>query len=92
MAKEHPKVKVGTLSYWYTRKPPQTLKPRPNVQIQLCSIECCMIHPIDDPACPKNVEFCQDMDEWGKICDEHLHLELQHELQQLPVALPEPAA
>ncbi len=67
VAKEHPTVKVGTLSYWYTRKPPKTLKPRPNVQIQLCSIECCMIHPINDPTCEKNVQFCQDMDEWGKL-------------------------
>ena len=67
VAKEHPTVKVGTLSYWYTRKPPKTLKPRPNVQIQLCSIECCMIHPINDPTCEKNVQFCKDMDEWGKL-------------------------
>ena len=27
-----------------------------------------MIHPIDDPNCPRNVEFCRDMHEWGKIC------------------------
>jgi len=67
VAQEYPNVKVGTLSYWYTRKPPKTLKPRPNVQIQLCSIECCMIHPINDPQCPKNVQFCKDMDEWGKL-------------------------
>jgi len=67
VAQEHPSVKVGTLSYWYTRKPPTTLKPRPNVQIQLCSIECCMIHPINDPTCKKNAQFCKDMDEWGKL-------------------------
>ncbi len=73
VAQEHPDVMVGTLSYWYTRRPPKTLKPRPNVQIQLCSIECCLIHPIDDPACPKNVEFCRDMAEWGKICD-HIYI------------------
>jgi hypothetical protein len=70
VAENHPDVKVGTLSYWYTRKPPRTIRPRPNVQIQLCSIECCMIHPINDPNCPRNVEFCRDMNEWGKICDE----------------------
>ncbi|MDD4268046.1 MAG: DUF4838 domain-containing protein [Pirellulales bacterium] len=70
VAAKHPNVKVGTLSYWYTRKPPKTLKPRPNVQIQLCSIECCMLHPINDPGCPKNVAFCQDMADWGKICDQ----------------------
>ena len=69
VAKKHPDVMVGTLSYWYTRKPPKTIKPRPNVQIQLCSIECCMIHPINDPHCPKNVAFCRDMSDWGKICN-----------------------
>lgn len=69
VAKEYPNVKVGTLSYWYTRKPPKTIKPRPNVQIQLCSIECCMLHPINDPNCEKNVQFCRDMDEWGKLTD-----------------------
>lgn len=67
VAQKHPQVKVGTLSYWYSRTPPRTLKPRPNVQIQLCSIECCMLHPINDPACEKNVRFCQDMDAWGKL-------------------------
>ncbi len=70
VGKQYPEVKIGTLSYWYTRKPPKTLKPLPNVQIQLCSIECCMLHPITDPNCPKNAEFCRDMDEWGKICSD----------------------
>ncbi|GMV96722.1 MAG: hypothetical protein AMXMBFR83_10830 [Phycisphaerae bacterium] len=70
VAKEYPHVKVGTLSYWYTRKPPKTLKPRPNVQIQLCSIECCIVHPINDPACEKNTRFCEDMAEWRKLTDQ----------------------
>ncbi len=69
VAKKHPDVMVGTLAYWYTRKPPKTIRPRPNVQIQLCSIESCMIHPINDPDCPKNVAFFRDMSDWGKICD-----------------------
>ncbi len=63
-----PGVMIGTLSYQYTRKPPAHLRPRDNVQIQLCSIECCQYHAIDDPNCPKNVEFCRDMEGWGKIC------------------------
>lgn len=70
VAAKHPDVKVGTLAYWYTRQAPKTLKPKPNVQIQLCSIECCLIHPINDPNCPKNVAFCRDMNEWGKICEQ----------------------
>jgi len=65
---KHPEVKVGTLAYWYTRQTPKTIRPRPNVQIQLCSIECCTLHSIDDSDCPRNQEFCRDMEEWGKVC------------------------
>ena len=68
--KVHPHVKVGTLAYWYTRKPPETVTPRHNVQIQLCSIECCTLHAIDNPDCEQNRAFCQDTNEWGKICDD----------------------
>ena len=58
----HPQVKIGTLAYWYTRQRPKTIRPRRNVQIQLCSIECCTVHPINDPECEKNRAFCSDMD------------------------------
>ena len=68
--KAHPNVKVGTLAYWYTRKPPKNVKPRDNVQIQLCSIECCTLHAIDNPDCEQNQAFCADMNEWGKICND----------------------
>jgi len=68
--KEFPHVKVGTLSYSYSRKPPRTIRPRSNVQIQLCSIECCLIHPIDDPDCPLNTRFCADMKRWNELSDD----------------------
>jgi hypothetical protein len=68
--KKHPDVKIGTLAYWYTRKPPATIKPRHNVQIQLCSIECSTLYPLDDPRCAKNRAFCADMDTWGRLCDD----------------------
>ncbi len=68
--KKHPEVKIGTLAYWYTRKPPKTIVPRKNVQIQLCSIECCTLHAIDDPSCAKNREFCADMQKWKAICND----------------------
>ena len=68
--KVHPQVKVGTLAYWYTRKAPKSIRPRRNIQIQLCSIECCTLHPIDDSGCAKNQEFCRDMEEWSAICDD----------------------
>ncbi|MCP4641004.1 MAG: DUF4838 domain-containing protein [bacterium] len=65
---EFPDALVGTLAYQYSREAPEHLKPHPNVQIQLCSIECCMFHAIDDPDCAQNVEFCRDLAEWGAIC------------------------
>ncbi len=38
--KEFPDVLVETLAYQYTRKPPKHVKPRHNVVVRLCSIEC----------------------------------------------------
>jgi hypothetical protein len=67
--KKHPKVLLSTFAYWYTRKPPKTLRPRHNVMVQLCSIECCDLHAIDDPACALNREFCHDMAVWNTKCD-----------------------
>jgi len=67
VARTRPDVMVGTLSYQYSRKPPRHLKPRPNVQIQLCSIECSVMHPIDDPKVGKNAIFYRDMVEWNRL-------------------------
>jgi len=69
VAAKHPDVQVGTLAYWYSRKPPKTIKPHPNVIIQLANIECCLLHPIEDPNCPRNRSFRQDMDAWGELSD-----------------------
>jgi Domain of unknown function (DUF4838)/Glycosyl hydrolase family 67 N-terminus len=60
----HPDVLIGTYAYQYTRKPPKTIRARDNVLIQLCSIECCNFHAIDDPGCSLNQEFCDDMAGW----------------------------
>ncbi len=67
--KTHPEILLSTYAYQYTRKPPKTIKPRHNVLIQLCSIECCDFHAIDDPACPLNRAFCADMADWQKIAE-----------------------
>ena len=69
VGKSHPKVDVGTLAYLYSRKPPVAMRPRPNVQIMLATIECSVLQPINDPKSKMNREFCQDVVEWGKISD-----------------------
>jgi Domain of unknown function (DUF4838)/Glycosyl hydrolase family 67 N-terminus len=64
--KEFPHVAVDTLAYQYTRKPPLHVRPRPNVIVRLCSIECCFTHPLD--RCPQNRSFVEDIVGWSKLC------------------------
>lgn len=62
---EFPGKFIGTLAYSYTRKPPRTLKPRDNVVVRFCSIECCFAH--DFVSCPENRDFVKDMNGWAAI-------------------------
>lgn len=45
--KDFPQVLLHTFAYQYTRKAPRTIRPRSNVIVRLCSIECCFSHPLD---------------------------------------------
>ena len=62
--KKYPDMLVETLAYQYTRQPPKTVKPRHNVVIRLCSIECDFLRPLTDPA---NAGFQKDIEGWKKI-------------------------
>jgi hypothetical protein len=66
IAKDHPNVAIETLAYQYTRKPPKITRPRPNVIVCLCSIECCFIHPLGSD--PINASFVEDIKGWSRIC------------------------
>jgi len=63
---EFPNVAVSTLAYQYTRKPPKITKPRHNVIVQLCSIECSFSKPLSDE---RNKAFRDDIVGWSNICD-----------------------
>jgi hypothetical protein len=67
--KTHPDVLISCYAYQYTRKPPKTLRARHNVLIQLCSIECCDLHAVNDRSCALNRSFCEDMAGWKKKAD-----------------------
>jgi hypothetical protein len=64
VAKEFPDVLVESLAYQYTRKPPKSVKPRDNVLIRLCTIECSYIQPLDGE---QNRTFAADMEGWSKL-------------------------
>lgn len=65
--KDYPAVRLDTLAYQYTRKPPKTLRPRRNVIIRLCSIECCFAHPLASCASVENQKFRDDILAWQPI-------------------------
>lgn len=63
---EFPNVLVDTLAYQYTRKAPKSLRPRHNVIIRLCSIECNFAKPLEDPT---NDLFARDIRDWRRLTD-----------------------
>ena len=75
---EYPDIIIDTLAYLHTRKPPARMKLEKNVQIRLCSIECCCMHPIgkcdfydaryhDKSYMP--LQYAEDMEGWRKLTD-----------------------
>src|SRR5204862_1361397 len=65
--KDHPNVRIDTLAYQYTRKPPKTIRPRPNVIVRLCSIECCFAHPLESCPSSENHRFRDDIIAWQPV-------------------------
>jgi hypothetical protein len=65
MEHDFPNVAIDTLAYMYTRKPPTITRPRPNVIVRLCSIECSFLQPLDSDV---NASFRDDIVGWSKIC------------------------
>ena len=71
---EYPEAIIDTLAYQYTRACPKITKPRENVAVRLCTIECCFSHPmtkcnktgaLEDYGRKHNI--IDDFDEWAKI-------------------------
>ena len=65
--KEFPGKWVQTPAYTWSRKPPKNLKPRSNVGITLCSIECDFNRPLEEMSTPANKAFAEDIIKWSKI-------------------------
>lgn len=63
---EFPNKYIGTFAYQYTRPAPTGIRPRENVVVRLCDIECCFAHPLN-AGCERNRSFINDMQNWGRI-------------------------
>jgi hypothetical protein len=62
--REFPDVLVETLAYQYTRKAPKVTRPRKNVVVRLCSIECSFVQPLEGK---QNETFCNDIRAWSRV-------------------------
>jgi len=67
MARRFPDKTISTLAYWYTRKPPKTLRPEKNVHIMLCNIEANRGLPIETDE--KSLGTKEELLSWEKICE-----------------------
>lgn len=65
VADEFPDMTISTLAYQYSRSAPKHLKPGPNVNIMLCSIECNRSKPFTED--PSSASFVKDVEDWGKL-------------------------
>jgi len=62
--REFPEVLVETLAYQYTRQPPLGVRPRNNVVVRLCSIECSFVQPLEGT---QNEKFRRDIEGWNRV-------------------------
>jgi len=67
--REFPDKAVETLAYQWTRKAPKQMRPRRNVIVRLCSIECCFSHSLAKCDSDANRKFREDADAWAKVAD-----------------------
>lgn len=58
---------ISTLAYQYTRSAPEHIKPLPNVNIMLCTIECNRSRPIAKDQ--SGASFVKDLNDWTKLTD-----------------------
>ena len=72
--KEFPNVMIDTFAYRYTRKAPKTVRPRHNVLVRLCDIECAFNRPLDGSSYAVNRAFMEDLRDWGGIASGNLYV------------------
>lgn len=69
VAKEFPDKIIETLAYQYSRKPPLKTRPRKNVMVCLCTIECDFSTPLSAGRTKANAQFADDIRGWAKLTD-----------------------
>jgi len=68
VGKEFPNVSVQTNAYTYSRKPPKTIRGRPNVSVRVASgIQNCLVHPVESDDFIHTKKFRNELIGWSKL-------------------------
>ena len=70
--KEFPHVMIDTFAYQFTRAAPSRTRPRRNVVVRLCDIECAFNRPLTD--FDRNRAFLKDLADWSRIAPGHIFI------------------
>jgi hypothetical protein len=81
--KGFPKVVIGTFAYTYSQPAPRLTRPRANVAVWLCTMNCSYNLPLN--AHERNDDFARGLAGVGQNCAAPLHLGLHDQLQALPL-------
>ena len=65
--REFPHVTIETFAYQYTKEAPKNVKPRHNVLIRLCDIECPFSMPLETADHPAVENFRNNLAEWTAL-------------------------
>ncbi len=65
VAEVFPDKQISTLAYQFTREAPTGIRPLPNVNIMLCTIECNRSKPLEENNNPHS--FANDLKDWSKL-------------------------
>ena len=65
--REFPRVTVETFAYQYTRRAPRGVRPRRNVLVRLCDIECPFSTPLATARDPASRAFVRDLEDWTAL-------------------------
>ena len=72
--KEFPNVRIDTFAYQFTRRAPAKTRPRHNVVVRLCDIECDFARPLAEPLPPKEAKFAKDLADWRRVAGGNLFI------------------
>lgn len=64
---EFPNLTVETFAYTWSKAAPRLTRPRRNVMVRYCDIECPFSFPLDTPGNPVSEAFMENLDKWSRI-------------------------